>query len=109
MGSNLTKPPIAWKLETSLRTRQTARMELRVDDNSGERLDAWLAARLPELSRSRIQALIREQFIQVNGQPAKPRDAVKAGALISIAIPEAVPLEAAAQDIPLSILFEDEH
>jgi len=84
-------------------------MELRVDDNSGERLDAWLAARLPDLSRSRIQTLIREQFIQVNGQPAKPRDPVKAGALVTVAIPEAVPLEAAAQDIPLSILFEDEH
>ncbi|WP_338286899.1 RluA family pseudouridine synthase [Luteolibacter sp. LG18] len=83
-------------------------MELRVDDSGGDRLDAWLAARLPDLSRSRIQALIREQFIQVNGQPAKPRDAVKPGAVISVAIPEAVPAEAAPQDIPLSILFEDE-
>ncbi|MGC4017729.1 MAG: RluA family pseudouridine synthase [Luteolibacter sp.] len=83
-------------------------MELRVDDSGGDRLDAWLAARLPDLSRSRIQALIREQFIIVNGQPAKPRDAVKPGALISIAIPEAVPDVAAPQDIPLSILFEDD-
>ncbi|MFD0893710.1 RluA family pseudouridine synthase [Luteolibacter ambystomatis] len=83
-------------------------MELRVDDSGGDRLDAWLAARLPDLSRSRIQALIREQFIVVNGQPAKPRDAVKPGAVISIAIPEAVPDVAAPQDIPLSILFEDD-
>ena len=82
-------------------------MELRADD-PGERLDAFLAARLPDLSRSRIQALIREQFIIVNGHPAKPRDAVKTGDRIAIAVPEAVPLDAAPQDIPLDILFEDD-
>ncbi len=77
-------------------------------ENAGERLDAFLAARLPDLSRSRIQVLIREQFIIVNGNPAKPRDAVKIGDRIEIAIPEAVPLDAAPQDIPLEILFEDD-
>ena len=82
-------------------------MEIRADAPA-ERLDAFLAARLPELSRSRIQALIREQFIIVNGLPAKPRDAVKAGDLIAIALPEAVPLENEPQEIPLEILFEDD-
>jgi len=82
-------------------------VEIRVNA-PGERLDAYLAARLPELSRSRIQALIREQFIVVNGQPAKPRDTVKAGDRIAIAVPEAVPLDAAPQDLPLDILFEDD-
>jgi 23S rRNA pseudouridine1911/1915/1917 synthase len=82
-------------------------VEIRVDV-SGERLDAFLAARLPDLSRSRIQVLIREQFIVVNHQPAKPRDAVKTGDRIGIAIPEAVPLDAAPQEIPLDILFEDD-
>ncbi|MCW1914299.1 RluA family pseudouridine synthase [Luteolibacter sp. GHJ8] len=84
-------------------------MELRVDGNAGMRLDAWLAAKLPELSRSRIQELIREQFILRNGEPAKPRDAVAAGDRLSVAIPEAVPAEAQPQDIPVKILFEDEH
>ena len=79
-----------------------------VADVAAERLDAFLAAKLPELSRSRIQALIREQFITVNGQPAKPRDAVKPPAVIQIALPEAVPAEASPQDIPLDILYEDE-
>lgn len=82
-------------------------MEIDVD-TSGERLDAFLAARLPELSRSRIQTLIREQFIMVNEHPAKPRDAVKRGDRIGIVIPEAVPLDAAPQEIALDILFEDE-
>jgi 23S rRNA pseudouridine1911/1915/1917 synthase len=84
-------------------------MELRVDGNAGMRLDAWLAAKLPELSRSRIQELIREQFILRNGEPAKPRDAVAAGDRLSVAIPEAVPAETQPQDIPVKILFEDEH
>jgi 23S rRNA pseudouridine1911/1915/1917 synthase len=77
-------------------------------DAPAERLDAFLAARLPDLSRSRIQTLIREQYIVVNDQPAKPRDAVKTGDRIAIAVPEAVPLNAAPQDIPLDILFEDD-
>jgi len=82
-------------------------VEIRVDDVPGERLDAFLAARLPELSRMRIQTLIRDQFILVNGQPAKPRNPVRLGDHITIALPEAVPLDALAQDIPLSILYED--
>lgn len=79
-----------------------------VDENKGERMDAFLAARLADLSRSRIQTLIREQYILVNGQPAKPRDSLKLGDRITIALPEAVPLDAAPQDIPLDILFEDD-
>lgn len=75
---------------------------------AGARLDAFLAECLPELSRTRIQTLIREQFIQINGHPAKPRDAVKLGDHISIVLPEAVPLDAIAQAIPLDILYEDD-
>lgn len=82
-------------------------MEFRVDDHAGERLDAYLAARLADLSRSRIQSLIREQFITVNGGPAKPRDAVKLGDLVQVVLPEAVPLDHAAQEIPLEVLYED--
>jgi 23S rRNA pseudouridine1911/1915/1917 synthase len=83
-------------------------VEIHVDAQTGERLDAFLAGRLAELSRSRIQTLIREQFILVNGHPAKPRDAVKPGDRITIALPEAVPLDAAPQAIPLEILYEDD-
>jgi 23S rRNA pseudouridine1911/1915/1917 synthase len=83
-------------------------MILTVDQPSSDRIDAWLASRLPQLSRSRIQELIREHFILCNDKPAKPRDPVKPGDRISVAIPEAVPAEAIAQEIPLHILFEDE-
>jgi 23S rRNA pseudouridine1911/1915/1917 synthase len=83
-------------------------VEIQVEDSPGERIDAFLAARLAELSRSRIQTLIREQFILVNGHPAKPRDAVKLGDKITVILPEAVPLHNAPQDLPLHILFEDD-
>lgn len=83
-------------------------MNLLAEENH-PRLDAFLASRLADLSRSRIQVLIREQHILVDGKPAKPRDSVKSGTTISIVIPEAVPDIAAPQDIPLDILFEDPH
>jgi len=83
-------------------------VEILVEDSPGERIDAFLAARLADLSRSRIQTLIREQFIQVNGHPAKPRDGVKLGDRITIVLPEAVPLHNEAQDIALEIIFEDD-
>ena len=83
-------------------------MEIVVDPPGAPRLDAYLASRLDELSRARIQALIREQYIRVNNAPAKPRDTVKAGDRITIDLPEAVPAEAVPEDIPLSILHEDD-
>jgi 23S rRNA pseudouridine1911/1915/1917 synthase len=83
-------------------------VEILVESNPGARIDAFLAARLTDLSRSRIQTLIREQFIQINGHPAKPRDAVKLGDRITVVLPEAVPLHNEAQDLALEILFEDD-
>ncbi|MFM2241929.1 MAG: hypothetical protein RLZ97_784 [Verrucomicrobiota bacterium] len=83
-------------------------MEITVDSDAGTRLDAWLAARLPELSRSRIQELIRDQHIRKNDAPSKPRDSVATGDVIRIDLPEAVPAEAQAEEIPLHILHEDD-
>ncbi len=84
-------------------------MELVVESDAGKRLDVYLVDRLEDLSRSRIQELIREQFIRRNSLPAKPRDPVALGDRIQVAIPEAVPAEALPQEIPLRVLFEDEH
>jgi 23S rRNA pseudouridine1911/1915/1917 synthase len=82
-------------------------MEIRVDQPA-DRLDAFLASALPELSRSRIQTLIREQFITVDDHAAKPRDTVKPGQTIRVMLPESVPEEPQPQDIPLQILHEDD-
>ena len=77
--------------------------------NGGERLDKALAE-ASGLSRERIKALLGEGRIALSGQTAaqasvKPR----AGTPFRIAVPAAIPAEAAAQDIPLTIAFEDEH
>jgi 23S rRNA pseudouridine1911/1915/1917 synthase len=83
-------------------------MEITVETDPGTRLDAFLAERLDGVSRSRIQQLIREGFIVVNDGPAKPRDAVRAGDHIRIALPEAVPDVALPEHIPLQVLHEDD-
>ena len=84
-------------------------MNLTTDDADGKiRLDQYLAAHLPELSRSRIQSLIKSGDVLVNGSPAKPKSPVSRGDSITVSIPEPEPAEALPQDIPLDILYEDE-
>jgi len=75
---------------------------------TGERLDVFLAARMDGYSRSRLQALIRDGHVTLNGRPAKAKASLAAGDTIRVVIPEAVPSEAVAQDIPLAILYEDD-
>jgi len=78
-------------------------------EGAGLRLDHYLAEKLPELSRSRLQALIKEGYILLNGRQSKPGEKVRAGDRIEAEIPEAVPAENAAPEaIPLSILYEDD-
>ena len=106
--SKVPPPPCELELAAHFLPERLPPVEILVENNPGERIDAFLAARLADLSRSRIQTLIREQYIQLNGRPAKPRDAVKLGDRITVIIPEAVPLHNAPQDLPLEILFEDD-
>lgn len=72
-----------------------------------ERLDAFLRARFPEVSRGTFQRLIEEGNVRVNGRQVKPTHTPRAGELVSIVWPEARPAEAQAEEIPLNILFED--
>jgi len=73
----------------------------------GERLDRFLHSKLPDLSRARIQDLIRADYARLNGKPTKPGAALKAGDTVSLTIPDPVSTEIVAQDIPLTILYED--
>lgn len=75
--------------------------------DSAQRLDKHLAARLGDLSRARIQDLIREGHITLNDRPAKASAALKAGDTVRVVIPETAPVQIVAQDIPLDVLFED--
>lgn len=75
----------------------------------GERLDKALAE-ASGLSRERIKALLGEGRISLNGAPAA-QASIKPphGTEFEIRVPATVPAEARAQEIPLSIVFEDEH
>ena len=77
---------------------------------SGDRLDRYLSQKLPNLSRSRIQQLIERGNVHLNEQICTTKkNHVKAGDRITLEIPEVQPLEVQAEDIPLDILYEDDH
>ncbi len=72
------------------------------------RLDVYLTDKLPHLSRSRIQNLIRDRFITVNGQvPAKTGMMLEGGEAITVIEPEIETGSMQAEDIPLDIVFEN--
>ncbi len=86
------------------------RLEVTVAGDEGSpRLDRVLAARLPELSRSRLKALILAGHVTVRNAPiGDPAYHVAGGDTITIDVPEAVPAEPAGEDIALDIVYEDD-
>ena len=71
------------------------------------RLDAWLAAQAPDLSRARIQALIKEGRVTCGGAAVKANARPKAGQVVEIVVPAPVPAIPEPEEIPLDILYED--
>ncbi len=72
------------------------------------RIDKFLAEMLEEYSRSFLQKLIAEQHVLVDGRPVKANFRLKEGAEILVQVPEPEPICLEPEDIPLSILYEDE-
>jgi len=83
------------------------RFAIEIEDGAGERLDRYLQRKMPDLSRSRLQDLIREEHARLNERAAKPSATLKPGDQIDIQIPEATSVEVKAQDIPIDVLYED--
>lgn len=77
-------------------------------NTDGLRLDAALAALLPELSRSAVQRLLEDGAVTLDGRPVKKNAKLPAGTVLSVEIPEAKPTENLAQDIPLDVVYEDD-
>jgi 23S rRNA pseudouridine1911/1915/1917 synthase len=77
------------------------------EDQVEQRLDIFLRDRCSELSRSRIQLLIKAGDVTVNGVVVRSSYQVQAGDCIELEVPAPQPLEARAQDIPLDIVYED--
>src|SRR6476661_704192 len=86
------------------------RLEVTVGGDEGSpRLDRVLAVAVPELSRSRLKALILAGSVSLNGTPVRdPAYHVVSGDTITIDVPEAAPPEPAGEDIALNVVYEDD-
>ena len=86
-------------------------INLEVDlDEVNSRLDIFVANLVPELTRTRVQQLIKsEETVLVNGKFSKNSYKLKYGDEVCIKIPEAKPLQMEAENIPLDVLYEDEN
>ncbi|MDX2259941.1 MAG: RluA family pseudouridine synthase [Hyphomicrobiaceae bacterium] len=83
---------------------------LATDEDGGERLDRWLARQRADLSRSRIQALVKAGAVSTAGRTiGEASERVKPGATYRIELPEPAPAAPMAQAIPLAVAYEDEH
>jgi 23S rRNA pseudouridine1911/1915/1917 synthase len=76
---------------------------------AGQRLDQYLASQLEGVSRSRVQLLMAQGDVLVNGEREKPSFKMRGGERIAITgEPHPAPLKATPEDIPLDVVFEDE-
>jgi len=84
-------------------------LNFRFDNETPERLDKFLVVLLQEFSRARIQGLILNGFVDVNGHAAKKAgQTLESGSNVTVRIPPPVPTDLIAEDIPLDILFEND-
>ena len=77
-------------------------------DTAGERLDAFLARSVENLSRSGAQKLLEEGCVLRNGKPGKKNDKLNIGDEISVTVPEPKAVDIVATEMPLDIVYEDE-
>lgn len=81
--------------------------EFQSEENAGERIDKFLTEKVPELSRSYIQKLIKDGCVLSDGRPVKANDKLRAGKTLSVCIPDTVEPDIEPEKIPLDILYED--
>jgi 23S rRNA pseudouridine1911/1915/1917 synthase len=78
-------------------------------EDAGRRLDVWLAQGLPRLSRARVQALIAEGRVLLDGERARPSARLRPGQVALVRVPAPAPAVPQAEDIPLVVVHEDAH
>lgn len=74
---------------------------------SEQRLDVF-AATAADISRARVQSLIEQGLVTVNGSPAVKRTKLKAGDSVTVVLPPPEDIEAKPQNIPIDIVYEDD-
>jgi len=84
-------------------------LTIHFDKPTHERLDKFLTESLPEYSRSRIQGLITDGFVDVNGHSAKKAgQSLEAGSTLTVRIPPSAPTDLVAEKIPLDVVFKND-
>jgi 23S rRNA pseudouridine1911/1915/1917 synthase len=79
------------------------------EEAAGKRLDAWLAAQLENVSRARVQLLLSEAKVLVDGAAPKASLKLRGGERVEVlGEPEPRPLRAIAESIPLDVIYEDD-
>ena len=76
-------------------------------EDRGRRLDQFLADGVEELTRSAAQRLAEEQRVLLDGRPMKKNYKITGGETLEVSLPDPEPIDAAPQDIPLDIVYED--
>ena len=76
-------------------------------DVAGERLDAFVARSVKNMSRSGVQKLLEDGCILRNGKPGKKNDKLNIGDEISVTVPEPTPVDILPKEMPLDIIYED--
>ena len=84
-------------------------MAIRLEvEQAADRLDRFLHERLPDYSRARLQAWIREGRVRIDGKTAKPSTPLKGGETVEVEPGELPELKAEPEELPLEILYEDD-
>jgi len=83
-------------------------IQIYVDEDDMERLDAYVSKEIDEISRTYVQKLIKDGFVYVNKKQLKSSYLVKEGDLITVNLPEPKKLEIIPEDLPIDIVYEDD-
>ena len=77
------------------------------EDAAGVRLDRFVAERMPDASRSRVSAWIRDGRVTIDGVPERPSRRLVVGQEVTVAPPAPTPTTVTPQEMPLNVVFED--
>ena len=79
------------------------------EEDAGARIDKYLAEVLPDLTRSYLQKVMKQEQVLIAGQPVKANYRLKVEDVVEITIPDAVEPDIKPENIPLDILYEDDY
>ena len=88
---------------------ESARQAIVPDTAAGRRFDAVVAELFPEYSRSRLTEWIKAGDVLLDGAQVRPRDPLRGGEVVTLTVVLETQTDAQPEDIPLDVLFEDEH